>query len=242
MATWQTVHASFQQLAFDKATYDIREAHWIREGQATRVWDGVGCATFVEYLNMVLGYRGNTARDRIRTALALADLPEIEDALAGGRICWSAARELTRVATPDTEAAWLEAAEAQPVREIEDMVAGLERGDPPGTVPERGAERRILRFDVSGMTYALFMEASQAITREAGRSLSHDELIDLLARRVLEGPTDPGRSSYQLAITRCSDCSRTFANAAGRLVQVDDAMVEAITCDVQTVPVNGAWG
>ena len=39
-----------------------------------------------------------------------------------------AVRELTRVATPETEGVWLEAIDGCNVREIEDAVSGRKRG------------------------------------------------------------------------------------------------------------------
>lgn len=238
---WQTVHASFQGLANDKATYEAAEAYWLRAGHEVRVWEGVGCASYAEYVSRMLGYRRHTARDRIRTAMALAELPGTEAALAEGTISWSAARELTRVVTPATEAAWIEAASGCTVREVEEMVAGLSPGDLPGDERDPSAQRRVLRFEVSAATYATFREATEAIQRDAGHQLTQDEVLELMARRILAGeaaaPSDPGRSSYQLAVTRCSDCERTFIESAGTEVQIDPAMAAAVACDVQTVPV-----
>ncbi|HUH03897.1 MAG TPA: HNH endonuclease [Kofleriaceae bacterium] len=238
--TWQTVHASFQGLAADKAAYQAAEAYWLREGHAVRVWEGVGCASYSEYVSRMLGYRRHKARDRIRTALALGALPAIEEAIAEGRVSWSAARELTRVATPATEQVWLDAADGHTVREIEEMVAGLSPGDLPGAARDRSVERRVLRFEVTGATYAAFREAEALMQREAGHGMTQDELIDLIARRILAGldgrGADPGRSSYQLAVTRCSDCAKTHVDAAGTQVEIDAATAAAVECDVQTVP------
>jgi 5-methylcytosine-specific restriction endonuclease McrA len=126
------------------------------------------------------------------------------------------------------------------------MVAGLSRGDLPGAVRERGAERHVLRFEVSGATYAAFREAAEVLTKQAGSSLLHDELIGLIARQVLAGEAggagDPGRASYQLAYCQCEDCERVMGQGAGKdipvLRQAQDAraeVAEMIECDVQRV-------
>src|SRR5690606_10072635 len=44
---------------------------------------------------------------------------------------WTAVRELTRVATPETERQWLSAAHRRTLREIERMVCALPRGAEP---------------------------------------------------------------------------------------------------------------
>ena len=67
----------------------------------------------------------------MRVAEALETLPALEQALRDGAVSWSAARELTRVATADSEQAWLEVAGGRNVRQIEEMVAGHAPGDLP---------------------------------------------------------------------------------------------------------------
>jgi hypothetical protein len=237
--TWQVIHVELTRLAKARGALDAEEAYWLREGQAARVWAQAGFASYAEYLEGEVGYRRGTARERIRAALALGELPAMTEALSEGRMPWTAVRELSRVATGETEIVWLEAAAGQSVRQIEAMVAGLSRGDRPGAVRERGAERHVLRLEVSGATYAAFREAAEVLAKQAGCSLSQDELLGLIARQVLAGEVsgagDPGRASYQLAYRQCEDCERTMAQGAGRDIAVDASTAEMIQCDVQRV-------
>jgi hypothetical protein len=55
-------------------------------------------------LERTLGYAPRTAQDRLRVARSLGSLPRLTDALACGELSFSAVRELTRVATPASEA------------------------------------------------------------------------------------------------------------------------------------------
>lgn len=64
-------------------------------------------------------------------AEALGELPELSEALRSGTLCWSAARELARVATQQTEAEWLQAARGHTVHEVERLVSGRRPGDRP---------------------------------------------------------------------------------------------------------------
>jgi hypothetical protein len=169
--TWHVIHVELTRLAKDRAALDAEEAYWLREGHAVRVWTQAGFATYAEYLEGEVGYRRGTARERIRAALALGELPAMTEALSEGRIPWTAVRELSRVATGETEAVWLEAAAGHSVRQIEAMVAGLSLGDLPGAERERGAERHVLRFEVSGATYAAFREAAEVLSK-SGRELA----------------------------------------------------------------------
>ncbi len=51
----------------------------------------------------------------------------MSEALGAGQVCWSVLRELTRVATDETEREWLDAAQGRTAREVEKLVAGTSR-------------------------------------------------------------------------------------------------------------------
>src|SRR5262249_50724341 len=72
--------------------------------------------------------RPHAARERLRVARALAELPAITEAFAAGELPFSAVRELTRVATADTDLEWRDAAAGKTVHEIEDAGAGHRPG------------------------------------------------------------------------------------------------------------------
>jgi hypothetical protein len=56
----------------------------------------------------MFGYQPRSILEKLRVSDALEGLPAIERALSSGEISWSAVRELTRVAAPETEHEWLE--------------------------------------------------------------------------------------------------------------------------------------
>ena len=129
-----------------RAALDVEEAAWLRRARALGVHREFGFATFFEYVERVLGYAPGPARERLRVADALEGLPKLRAAMSAGDVAYSAARELTRVATVDTEAAWLTAAAKHTVREIEDMVRGRRRGDSPEDPPDPAARLHELRL------------------------------------------------------------------------------------------------
>ncbi len=108
--TWKRVHGELTRLARSKGAYDAEEARWLLEGKRVRVHEPLGYGSFLSYLEHVFGYGPRMAGERLRVAEALAGLPAMNDALASGELCWSAVRELTRVAVPATEAEWIAAA------------------------------------------------------------------------------------------------------------------------------------
>ncbi|HEX2690362.1 MAG TPA: DUF222 domain-containing protein, partial [Kofleriaceae bacterium] len=99
-----------------RAALDADEARWLREAEALQIWRPLGMVSVLDYLERALGYAPRTAQERLRVARALGTLPELTTALASGELAFSAVRELTRVATPTTEASWLAAARGKNLR------------------------------------------------------------------------------------------------------------------------------
>src|ERR1041384_6981730 len=123
VAEGRQVDRRLREYAQQRNALDAAEAFdLVRAGQM-RIYIFFGHGTQYEYMERVLGYGPHAARERMRVARALATLPETTAALARGALSYSAVRELTRVATPDTEAAWLEATSGMAVNQIENLVA-----------------------------------------------------------------------------------------------------------------------
>jgi hypothetical protein len=162
-------------------------------------------------------------------------LPAIARALESGTLSWSAIREVTRVAVPETAAAWLEIARGKTIRQLEDLVAGKHPGDTPTMPPDPSARRHVLRFEVTAETFALFREALGELRRRTGSSLDDDTALSEMARHVLNGPTDDGRSSYQIVLTVCAACRAGHQDDSGELVAVGSDIVAMASCDGQHI-------
>src|SRR6185369_16028016 len=142
-----------------------------------------------------------------------------------------------------TEREWLQAARGRTVREVEHLVTGHRPGSLPDDVPDPGLKRHVLRLDLAGEVLATFREAMAKIRRDAGESLDDDAAILLLCRQALEGPKDPGRSSYQIALTVCESCRRATQQGRGELIDVGREVVEMAECDGQHIGhVDGRHG
>jgi hypothetical protein len=183
----------------------------------------------------LFGYGPKLTQEKLRVAEALEGLPVMARALESGAVSFSAARELTRVATAETEREWLEAARGRTVRDVEKLVSGLKPGARPGDVSDPRLKRHVLRFEVSGEVLATFRDAMAKIRRDAGGALDDDAALLLLARTVLEGPRDEGRSNYQVALTVCESCRRGQQQERGELFEVPPEVVEMAECDAQHI-------
>jgi hypothetical protein len=132
---WRTVDRALREIAVRRAALDADEARWLREAEALQIWRPLGMVSALDYLERILGYAPRTAQDKLRVARALGALPQLTAALANGVLPSSAVRELTRVATRATEAAWIASATGKTLRQIEELVADH----------RLGPERRTLR-------------------------------------------------------------------------------------------------
>lgn len=75
----------------------------IAEFDARGGWGGAGLKSCAHWLNWKCGIALGAAREKVRVAHALKDLPLISAALRNGGLSYSKARALTRVATPQNE-------------------------------------------------------------------------------------------------------------------------------------------
>ncbi len=150
-------------------------------------WQDTGFSSTAEWLTWRIGIKLGAARERLRTALALEQLPEISEAMKNGELSFSKVRAITRVATADNETALLDFALAGSAANLERMVRGWKTMDRKTEVTAeqiRYRSRRLSAFvDEDGMVVvqgrldpeagALFMRAveaaSDALFREAGR-------------------------------------------------------------------------
>jgi 5-methylcytosine-specific restriction endonuclease McrA len=230
--SWQQAHEALLRLAKERAGLDFDEGERLLEALRARAHERLGFGSFVEYVERLFGYAPRLTHDKLRVAEALEDLPELGQALREGRASWSCVRELSRVATPETEHAWLETARGRTLREVERLVSGHRRGSLPSDPTHPQAEQHVLRFEVSGEVLAIFREAMAQIRRKAGGPVDDDAALLLMARHVLGGPSDEGRASYQVELTVCEECQRG-RQGRGEPVEVSADVVEMARCDGQ---------
>ena len=125
------IDRELRRIAKERAGLDGQEARWLREAERHEIWRKLGFSTALEYLEDVFGYSPRTGMERLRVAKELGELPQLEAELASGALPYSAAKELSRVMTPETQAEWLARARGKNLRDIEEMVAGRKKGDSP---------------------------------------------------------------------------------------------------------------
>jgi hypothetical protein len=222
-----------RERAVKMARNDYELGLLLRRGFVLKVHELGGFGSFHEYVARLFGFNGRQTEERLRVAEALDRLPGLSVELAQGRLCWSVARELTRVATEETELEWISAAEGKTARDVESIVSGRTLGDVPSDPVKPEARMHRISMRVSAGTYALWEEARRVLAAEAEGAIDDDELLATALRAAVGGPRDTGRSNYQIAINECDSCGRATQRAGAGHVTIDEAALEAACCDAQ---------
>ena len=139
----------------------------VREFDIRQGWKAYQFNNCAEWLNMKCGIVVGTAREKVRVASALFDLPRISRAFASGELSYSKVRSLSRVATPHNEAQLLEYAQQATAEQVQRRCQQMHNADRAASTRDvneihRG---RFLRRSVDGSGR---MTISIELTEEAG--------------------------------------------------------------------------
>jgi hypothetical protein len=232
---WVEVDRRLREYARHRASLDAAEAFDLLRAEQLKLHFLCGFATMYEYLERKLGYGPHAARERMRVARSLARLPQTTAALARGELTYSAVRELTRVATAETEASWLAAAEGKAVNQIERLVAGHQPGDQPEDPTHPDLRPRVVRIELPPEVYALWRQARSVIAAERGAEISDADFVESLCRAAIIPGTGTAGPSHQIAYQQCPDCRRATQNGAGREIDIAPEVFERASCDAKVL-------
>ncbi|HUJ75263.1 MAG TPA: DUF222 domain-containing protein, partial [bacterium] len=119
----------------------------IRQFDGLKGWADQGAISCAHWLSWRVGWDLATAREKVRVARALGNLPAIDEALRTAHLSYAKVRALTRVATPQTEGRLLEMALLATASQLERICRGyhgvLDRDAPPRP-EERWVRSRVL--------------------------------------------------------------------------------------------------
>jgi hypothetical protein len=90
-------------------------------------WAGPGMLSCAHWLSWRTGMSPGTAREHVRIARRLEDLPELADAFGDGRVSYSKVRAITRAAEPGDGIDWVDLARHSSGGQLEKLVRGVRR-------------------------------------------------------------------------------------------------------------------
>jgi hypothetical protein len=231
----QVVHRKLCTVAERRQQLDAEEAELLVLAEEIQIWRAFGCGSFLEYLERYCRHTPRAAKERVRLAERLQQLPLVAEAFRTHAISYSTARELARVASAETEQEWLEAASTLRPPAVEQLVAEHEYGDRPSDPPRLDGEVTLV-LTVKRSTAALFRQTTSALTDErgepGGERISDDDALVTLCRRAFAA-AEPAVTppAHQLTISTCRACRQVTAEAGGLAVPVGAAMLDRARCD-----------
>ena len=198
------VDRQLRALGRTRAALDAEELELIRFAEKHSLHLVFKYATLFEYLEAALGYKPKTIPvDRLRLASRLEVLPATKEAFEKNEISRSTAREMSRVATVDTEKVWLDATKGKTLREVERMTTGHVRGDLPGAPRGTNGRAEPITFELTPQTLALHREVQLLLSGECKEHLSDDDVMAMSYRALLQG-NESDRISRRIRSRRSS--------------------------------------
>jgi hypothetical protein len=204
----------------------------LAEFDRLRGWELAGYPSCAHWIAARRKVELHTARERVRAAKALAELPRTRAAMAQGRLSFCQVRALTRAATPANEDELLTLALDSSVHELERTIRAWKRG-----TRQSEAERERERYE--SRTLSIFpddeggYELRARLTPEAGA----------LLRRALEAANDAlfreRGSSARTDAEKHREAGRRRADALELLAERALAAGFGPPVDDQDVPVSG---
>ncbi len=184
----------------------------VAEYDRLRGWEVGGHRSCAHWLAFRCGYSLGAARERVRAARALVNLPQTGAAMSRGELSFCAVRALTRVATPENEADLLDLARGATTAQLERMVRGFKLGS-----RQDEADREKERFE--SRSFSIFPD-------EEGMYLVKGRLtpeVGALLMRAVEAASDalyrekgPKSVSYE---TSFKDAAHRRADALGLVAE-----------------------
>jgi hypothetical protein len=189
------------ELTLHLEAIDRQRMAMLAEFDRRRGYELEGHRSAAHWLAARAGLDLHTAREKVRTARALEELPLTSAAMALGRVTYSQVRALTRVATPDNEDELLELSYGQSVAAVERLVRGWRMRTPEDEVARDEARHAARRLTVRPRLDGTY-EVRGVLTPEQGALLMRavDWASDLIYRGGDTGPATRAAAEMAAAL------------------------------------------
>ena len=226
------LHNALVRSRRDERRIDHAIGRLLYEMDSKRLFEALGCARIEEYAETRLGLTRKVAAEMRALGARLAVLPVIDAAMKAGDVGWTKAREICRVAVPETEAAWLDAAEQLTSRRLEQAVRSSRRGDHPPAEADLGPgpARERLAFEADSADAEVIRKAIAMYL--AASSIRRGEIDDAAVLAAATTATTPGTPVVQTVLGRRATCERSR-------LPVDEARCDHEEIDLRPGPHQG---
>jgi hypothetical protein len=217
---------------------------WFHEVLSRKLYLELGYASMELYAAEALGFSANRTSQFLKLARDLDRLPPLKEAVAQGRLEWTKAQQVGRIASPRTAEKWVEAAEKSSRRELAQKVkaARLAQERRRSGQQELGlaveaaplpAPRVAVKLSFDSLDAAQ-LEAMIEAAKKAGlvpAEATREEAILAAMGALLEGGALRRRNAathYKVVLYRCEACQSTEVVTGSGRRPVDPAAAAAV--------------
>ncbi len=219
----------------------------------SKLYFQLGSPSIEQYARIHFGIERSLTFEYLRVARSLRDLARSDEDFRVGKLSWTALREITKVATSDSEEEWIAFALKYPGARLKAEVREAVRKN--RSTPRKegyslpSLETRLV-FELKPEEQDLASKALEEAAREMGERLqgAEVELKDaflFLARRFLKDRLDedaaagsavnPETSLYTILYHKCPECRRASLPTPDGPVAIEAEVVERVEGDARRV-------
>ena len=237
----ERVEAQICELAGHLAAATCRFLVLLADFDARRGWASWEMSSCAQWLSWKCQMSSGTAREHVRVARALRDLPVIRARFAAAKLSYAKVRALTRIATPATESGLAELAGPMTANQLERFARAHRQVTRADDADARVRRRLTWRFEEDGSLSGTFrlppLQGAVLLKalRAACADLAGDPRGDVSAETPAAGPAPPAacppevRTSSDLADGLVA-VAESFL--AGKVAGADDAEVYQVVVHV----------
>ena len=249
---------SLSRVAIDAMADDIAEtaAHLdaathrllvlIRDFDRAGGWHQQGALSCAHWLSWRIGLGLGPAREKVRVAHRLAELPLVDEALRRGELSFSKVRAITRVATPANEAELVHQARLTTASQLERIcrlfrqVRSLAGEDPRSIEDRRWVEQRATEDGMVSIQIRLLPDEAARLMRaleiSAGDGSLADGAVALAESALAGGPSDDAPRPPVEVVLHVAAATLEGRTEAGDGIPAETC--RRILCDAGIVPVT----
>ena len=223
----ERLEAQICELAGHLAAATCRFLVLLADFDARRGWASWEMGSCAQWLSWKCQMSSGTAREHVRVARALRDLPVIRARFAAGRLSYAKVRALTRIAAPATEAGLAELAGPMTANQLERFARAHRQVTAAGDADARVRRRLTWRFEEDGSLSGTFRlpPLAGAVLLKALRAACADLAGDPPAGVSAETPAPRPRPPPRARRAADAPAVRTSLDLADGLVAVAESFL-----------------
>ncbi len=224
---------------------------WFDEILDRKLYRELGYSTINQYAKVELGFSKSRTGDFLQLCRAFKELPQVKAEVQSGKLGYTVARELAKVANKETENGWVDFAKNNPRRELEIEVkralneAGNEAVGQESLLPAEPKKRPAavvpvnINLKMTPTQFARYEALWEQIRKQGNAPADKVEaLLEIMgsyaAKRSPRGDLQAAnKPPVQLHIHQCPECEKATVQTSKGELEISETELAQAQCDCQ---------